>query len=457
MNAGLEAPPEQRGAAASGRDGVASWYVVAILMLAYTVAFIDRQVITLLIQPIKRDLGVNDTQVSLLTGFAFAIFYTVLGLPIARLADKTNRKRLIAVGVLVWSLMTAACGLASSYWLLFAARVGVGVGEATISPAAMSMIADYFSPRRLARAISVYTVGLYLGAGVAVLAGSVVVRLSSGTETFMLPLLGAVRPWQVTFFLVGLLGFPLLLLLMTIKEPKRQELDRGGRVAAGPVRDASIADVMAFAARNRRLLAAHFAGYGLLGTVISAYMAWAPELLRRSYGLDIADAGLIFGSVLVVFGVAGPISASFLTSWLRSRGREDAEMRASVIAGVGMVPLVIAMPLAPSLEWAVGLLGLTIFFLSAPQGLAPAVIQIIAPNRMRGQLTALFMLVAVLASYTIGPSSVALLTDYVFRDEAALRYALATVCGVLTPLGVCCLALGLKPYRQAQRRSRDAD
>ena len=147
----------------SPNGGVYAWYVVAVLMFAYMVAFVDRQILSLLVQPIKRDLGVTDTQIGLLAGFAFAIFYSVLGVPIARLADRTNRKTLITVGVVLWSVMTAACGLTKTYWQLFLMRVGVGVGEATLSPAAYSMMADYFPPKKLARAIGVYAMGLIHG------------------------------------------------------------------------------------------------------------------------------------------------------------------------------------------------------------------------------------------------------------------------------------------------------
>lgn len=444
-----ESTPPMGGRDSPSVDGAASWFIVGVLMLAYMVAFIDRQIITLLIQPIKQSFDINDTQVSLLSGFAFAIFYTLLGLPIARFADRANRKKLIAAGVFVWSLMTAAAGLASNYWLLLLTRIGVGVGEATISPAALSMIADSFSRKRVARAVSVYVVGLYVGAGLAVLAGSVVIRLSSGVETYDLPLIGATKPWQMTFFLVGALGLPLLLLLSTIKEPPRRDLVRETAEPILASEQVPLSELVAFTRQHKRLLIAHFLGFGIFGTVITAYMTWVPELLRRSHSLNIADGGMIFGVILIVFGAAGPILASFLTSWLRGRGHEDAEMRISVYAGLGMIPFVIATPLIDSLYTAVALLCGAIFFLSVPQGMAPAILQIIAPNRMRAQLTALFMLVGVLAAYTVGPSLVAVLTDYVFRDEAALNHALALVCGVMTPLGVISLAFGLKPYRDA--------
>lgn len=431
-------------ASASKDQLIYCWYVVAVLMFAYTVAFIDRQILSLLVQPIKRDLKISDTQVSLLAGFAFAVFYTVLGVPLARLADGSNRKRLIALGVLIWSVMTAVCGLANSYWILFIARVGVGIGEATISPAAYSMIADYFPRTKLARAISVYVVGLYVGAGLAIITGSIVVKFVSSADTLILPLLGQVFPWQVTFFLVALLGLPVLALIATVREPERREFSASDSVISTLV---PFSEVWKFLRSHGQFFAAHFAGYGFLGAAITAYLTWIPELLRRSHHIGIADAGFIFGVVLLVCGTLGPTVAASITARLRSRGHGDAELRTSILAGIGMIPTAVAMPLAPTLPTAVGLLCLALFFLSAPQGLAPTLIQLVTPNRMRAQVTAVFMLTAVLAGYTVGPASVAILTDYVFRNESSLPYSLSIVSAVLIPMGLLCLKLGLKPLR----------
>jgi MFS family permease len=205
-----------------------SWYVVGVLMLAYTNSFIDRQILSLLIEPIRRDLQITDTQVSLLAGLAFTIFYTLMGVPIARLADQKNRRTIIAIGIASWSVMTASCGLARNFWHMFLARVGVGVGEATLSPAAMSMISDYFPVGKLARAISIYSMGVYFGAGLALIIGGMVVKLVIEAGNVVLPVVGEVFPWQMTFFFVGLLGIPIFLLMLTIREPVRRGIARRG-------------------------------------------------------------------------------------------------------------------------------------------------------------------------------------------------------------------------------------
>lgn len=479
------------------RGGFYPWYVVAVLTFAFTVAFIDRQILSLLVQPIRRDLGISDTQISLLAGFAFAVFYSFLGVPIARLADRRSRRAIISVGVFLWSLMTAACGLAKSFVGLFVARVGVGVGEATLSPAAYSMIADYFPPQKLARAIAVYAMGLYLGAGLAMIAGSAVVRLVSDAGPVTLPLVGTLFPWQLTFFAVALPGILVLAGMATVREPERRDhlvepsstersaepsgtekqaaatdawegvtqsaavrkaapvaeevddLDAAAVAAVGHlVKAVPLAEVVAFFRRNLRFVAAHFAGFGLLGTVITAYMVWTPEFLRRSYGLDIADAGLIYGLILLVFGASGPYAGGWLSTWLVAKGFRDGEMRTAVIGGLAMTPLAVLTPLAPGPLSAIVLLAAATFALSFPQAFPPTLLQLMAPNRLRAQVTAIFMLVSVLVAYTIGPALVALLNDYVFQDDAALRYSLALVSAVLTPAGAVCLMFGMKPFRE---------
>ena len=175
---------------------VFAWYVVVVLFLAYTLSFVERQIMSLLIGPIKRDLMISDTQISLLHGFAFAIFYTILGIPLGRLADRKNRTIIISVGIFLWSFMTALCGLARSFWSLFMTRIGVGVGEATLSPAAYSMISDYFPKEKRGLAISLYSMGVFFGAGMAYILGGLVVKLASQAGITTLPVLGQVRPWQ---------------------------------------------------------------------------------------------------------------------------------------------------------------------------------------------------------------------------------------------------------------------
>jgi len=205
-----------------------AWYVVVVLTLGYIVSFLDRQIFALLVQPIRHDMGLSDTQVSLIGGLAFALFYTFLGIPIGRLADRRSRRAIIATGITIWCVMTAACGLAHNYWQLFSARVGVGVGEATLNPSALSLISDYFPREKRGRAISFYNMGVSLGVGIANIIGAWAIALTSAMAPITLPLVGALRPWQLVFLLVGLPGLVVALLMFTVREPRRRDRVRIG-------------------------------------------------------------------------------------------------------------------------------------------------------------------------------------------------------------------------------------
>ena len=450
-----EAPIESEAPPRLTSGDAYAWYVVGVLMFAYIVAIVDRQILSLLVEPIKRDLGVTDTQIGLLAGFAFILFYSILGVPIARLADRKNRKAIISIGIVIWSLMTAACGLAKTYSALFVMRIGVGVGEGTLSPAAYSIMADYFPPRKLARAISVYAMGLYAGSGIALLAGSAVVAMLSGPGMIELPFIGELYRWQLTFIVVAIPGFLVLALMVSVREPPRRQFAYDGShrtVAAEPV---PFREIWQFFRRNRRLIIAHFGGFLMIGTVISAFLIWVPEFLRRTYGYSIAEAGVIYGLSLLLFGTAGPYFGGWFAEWLAKRGYRDAEMRAAAICAAVMIPITIAAPLAPERISGLVMLAPLSFILASAQGLPPTVMQLIAPNKMRAQFTAFFMLVAVLAGFSLGPAFTAMLTDYVFGYDEALPYSLAIVSAVLTPIGVALLVYGLKPYRE--RLAMDAE
>ena len=423
------------------------WYVVAMLMVAYIVSFVDRQVITLLVQPIRRDLGISDTEISLLMGFAFAIFYVTMGLPIARLADARSRRAIISAGILLWSLATACCGLARNFWQLFLARVGVGVGEAALTPAAYSMIADYFPADKLGRAIGVYATGLFLGAGLAMVLGGYVVGLVSDAGAVRLPLVGTLHPWQLTFLIVGAPGLLLAALIyVTVREPRRRN-----QAAAG--RQVPIRELGGFLWLNRKAFGCIFFGYAAGGMAFNGFLFWIPEFIRRTYGWDIADAGMVFGAELALLGGAGVMAGGALSDWLTKRGVEDAPLRCAALFFTLSLPVMVVTPLMPTTTSAIPMLGLMAFVISLQQALSPVALQLITPNEMRAQVVAVFFLVANLIGIGGGATVIAMLTDYLFQDEAALRYSLSIVALVVMSIASASLALGLKPYRESLARS----
>ncbi|MDZ4731627.1 MAG: MFS transporter [Xanthomonadales bacterium] len=427
-----------------------AWYTVGVLMLAYTNSFIDRQIISLLIEPIRRDLQINDTQVSLLAGIAFTIFYTLMGVPIARLSDEKNRRGIIMIGISVWSAMTALCGMANQYWQLFLARMGVGVGEATLSPAAMSIISDYFPVTKLARAISVYSMGVYFGAGLALIIGGFVVKLVSQANNITLPLIGEVYPWQVTFFVVGLMGLPIILLLMTVKEPLR----RGRAKTTDNSNASSVAELKKFVRANMRTLTYHFLAFSFIGIGIIGYMVWTPTLFIRTWGWQASEIGFVYGFILFFGGTSGVYAGGFLADWLQKRGHSDAILRAACFCALMAIPFTVATPLVSNPYVAVAGLAITSFFLAMPQGLPAAALQVIAPNALRAQLTALYFLIGNMIALGFGPTVYALVTDYVFEDPNMLRYSIALVSVIVMPLGALFSFLALKPYRASVVRSQ---
>jgi MFS family permease len=418
-----------------------AWVTVAILMVAYVLSFVDRQILNLLVEPIRRDLLINDTQMSLLMGLSFALFYTICGIPLGRVADTRSRRGLIAIGVLFWSAATAACGMAKLYWQFLLCRIGVGVGEAALSPAAYSLIADSFPAERRATAISVYSMGVYLGSGLAFLVGGLVIQFASAQGNVLLPVLGEVRPWQLIFLILGGAGVLFTLLMLAVKEPARRGAGAGVAVP--------LADVGRYIHANRRTVLLH--NFGVAGLAFAGYgsAAWVPTFYIRTYGWDAGQVGIVYGCIVAVFGCLGIVFGGRLADWMAKRGRSDANMRVGLYAALGALPLVLLFPLMDTAFWASVLLAPTVFCLSMPFGVVPAAIQEIMPNSMRGQASAIYLFVITLIGLGIGPTAVALVTDFVFADDNALRYSLLIVTTLAVLMSIVLLGKSLKPYRES--------
>jgi len=421
-----------------------AWATVAILMVAYVLSFVDRQILNLLVEPIRRDLAINDTQMSLLMGLSFALFYTVCGIPLGRVADTRSRRGLIAVGILFWSAATAACGMAKMYWQFLLCRIGVGVGEAALSPAAYSLIADSFPAERRATAISVYSMGVYLGSGLAFLVGGLVIQFASAQGDVTLPVLGEVRPWQLIFLILGVAGVLFTLLMLAVKEPARRGAGAGVAVP--------LSEVGRYIRANRRTVLLH--NFGFAGLAFAGYgsAAWVPTFYIRTYGWDAGQVGIVYGCIVAVFGCLGIVFGGRLADWMAKRGRSDANMRVGLYAAIGALPLVLLFPLMDTAFWASLLLAPAVFCLSMPFGVAPAAIQEIMPNSMRGQASAIYLFVITLIGLGVGPTAVALVTDFVFADDNALRYSLLIVTTLAVLMSIILLAKSLKPYRESVTR-----
>ena len=383
--------------------------VLAMLVLVYTFNFIDRQIVGILAVPIKADLGLTDTQLGLMGGLAFALFYTLLGIPIAVLADRSNRTTIVTIALLVWSAMTAVCGLAQNFWQLFLARLGVGVGEAGGVAPSYSLVADYFPPHQRARALAVYSFGVPIGSALGILFGGFI---ASKVD------------WRAAFIVVGLAGVliaPLFRLL--VREPARGRYDAPRPVGAP---HASVGDVF-------RVLLRKPSFWGLsFGAAASSMMGygiffWLPSFLVRSYGLTLLDASLFFGAILFFGGIAGIWLGGFLADRFGAARRRYYAM-IPAFAFLATVPFYVAAVMSSSL-----VASFFLFLVPTALGLAwlgPVLssIQHIVPLNMRSTASAIFLFVNNLIGIGLGTVMLGLISDALSSryGEDSLRYAILT-------------------------------
>jgi MFS family permease len=398
-----------------------SGYTVVLLMFGYFLAMLDRTILPTMIGPIQRDLHITDTQFGLLQGFAFAIFYCIAGIPLGWLADRWSRRDLIATGIALWSMATLLSAGSSTFTYLFLARIGVGAGEATLNPAAYSMMADLFPSNRLTTAVSVFTTGAMAGTGVAFIVGGELVSLLAAHSGFQLPLIGHRTSWQVAFICAGAPGLLLALLLMTIREPARAV--REG--TKGESHSESFAALVQFLKQNRASLTFYFAGFSCLNMTLYGFMTWTPAVCGIS--------GLLVGGALA-------------DHWVQA-GRTGAHIRVATIAMAAALPFALLLSLSSTaLPGFIAIAGL-FFCLLLPSGAGPAGLQLMTPPRLRGRLSAIFMMIINLAGLGLGPLIVGLLTDHVFHNVLAVGRSLCVLSLLAIPLSVII-------FRSAQLRAQ---
>ena len=383
-------------------------YTLGVLVVVYTFNFIDRQILSILIEPIKTDLGISDFGMGLLSGTAFAIFYATLGMPLAVVADRWNRRNLIGLSLAVWSGMTAVSGLAMNFWQLAVARIGVGIGEAGCSPSAHSMLADLYPAENRATALSVYALGIPIGIMFGMFAGGAI------ADTF---------GWRIAFFVVGVPGlFLSLIVFMTVKEPPRGYAD--GITKNSSEENPSILEVARYLFTRRSFL--HLAtGGGLSAFVGYGLVTWAPTFFVRSYDMSLTEAGFWLGLVLGIPGGLGIVAGG----WFSDRfGAKDTRWYLWVVA----LALVLAVPFSAA-TFLVDNWWLSLLLLSFPimlgnfyQGTTFAQVQGLAPVRMRAVAAAVLLFVLNFIGFVFGPPAVGFLSDLLvgtFNDDA-LRYSL---------------------------------
>jgi MFS family permease len=413
-------------------------WALTVLLLAYVLSFIDRNVMAILVGPIRKSFEITDFQYGLLHGLAFTVFYTFLGLPLGRLADRKSRRTIVGVGVLFWSVMTCTCGLVRSFGGLFVARMGVGVGEAALSPPAHSLLSDLFPAKLLPRAMSIFTLGITIGGGMAYMIGGWVLGAVGDTELF-LPIVGSLEPWQLTFILVGLPGFAIGALVWTIREPKRHGRTRAEGEGA-PIRE-----VLRYFRTHARLYGAILGSVSMLSVLGYGTITWYVEMLIRNFGAEASQVGPKFGWIFIIAGSAGALTGGLLAERLSHR-YADANMRVVVLAAVLWLLPGILGPLMPTQQGALWMAAPILFLMSSYFGPAIAALQISTPNEMRALASALLLFAANLFGLGLGPPLVGALTTHVLGGDNTLHIALAGIAAVFAPLAAVTAAWGLPAY-----------
>jgi MFS family permease len=423
----------------------AAWAALVLLLLAYTCSFIDRQILSLLVQPIRADLNISDTQLSLLQGISFAFFYSLLGIPFGVVADRWHRRNLIIGGLIAWSLATAWCGLANSFAGMFLARMAVGVGEACLAPAAYSLISDSFGPEQRGRALSIYSSGSYVGAGLALIAGGGVIAVS-GDAAAILQSIGIVRsPWQTVFIVVSLFGIVLAPFLLLIREPYRR-----GRLAERP----TVAQgLRVFSVRARYYISLVLA-LSFIAIVNYSFFAWTPTMFERRYGWQPQEIGPLFGIILAVLGPAGTAIGGFIVDKVRSAPSDRMAALLCVVSTSLALPFALLATLSATPTPAViGLCGI-VLLIAIPVAMGPFIVQTTTPNEFRGVAISAYMLIVNIIGLGAGPLSVALISDHFLRDDRMIGQSIAILSVVGLPIAA---ALFVTAWRAVARNGGRVD
>tara|TARA_B110001454_G_scaffold213088_1_gene230730 strand:+ start:2966 stop:4210 length:1245 start_codon:yes stop_codon:yes gene_type:complete len=390
-------------------------------------SIMDRQVISLMVDPIKQDLGLTDTQLGLLQGLAFALFYALAGLPIGWAVDRYSRRKIIGAGVVFWSFSAISCGLARNFGQLFAARSCVGVGEATLGPIAVSLISDIFPRDKVATPLGIYSAGFYLGSGVALAVGGWIVSLFIGQPSVAVPLIGEVAPWQAVFIVTGIPGLPVALLALAVFDPRKRAVPDTHKVVA------TQQSFFSFLRERKGVIALAITGFAASTFVVYAASAWTPAFFIRVHGWKAEEIGWVYGLVVALSGATGALIGGLVIDRVYRAGYHDATLRVPAFGALAScVPFATAY-LVSSATMALALICVGMGIISLGGGASYAVWQKIAPAHFRGRITALYIMCASLIGAGFGPVTVGAITDYAFGDPLAVGKSIAWTIGVCMP------------------------
>ncbi|MGC6476073.1 MAG: MFS transporter [Parvibaculales bacterium] len=407
-----------------------TWFLLTLFTLTYTFSFVDRQVINLLVEPIKDDMDLTDVQISYLQGLIFVIPYVLLSIPIGRLVDVFSRIYVIISGILVWSLATIAAGLSGNYTQLAIARGFVGAGEASLTPAVWSMFPDIFSKSQLAVAMSIFSMAPYLGAGIALIAGAQVIEISQSAPPVDLPVIGVLQPWQVTLILCGAPGIIFALIYACIKEPKRIVADTQTNEAL------PLGEAVDYMKKNWKVYLAFLGGAPFLIIMLYSIQAWSPTLLIRVHEWDIAYAGRLYGMVALVTGSLGVLSSPLVAKLMIQLNIKGFPLLMLIISTVMTALFLFLAGLQTDGMTCLIFLALASFFVTIPLPQLAVTLQTISPNKMRGLVAGIFVVTGNVMGMGLGPTFVAFLTEQVFQDPMSLGMSMGVLGLIAAPIAL---------------------
>lgn len=428
-----------------------SWYVVVLLMCFYVLSFMDRQIIAVLIEPIKEDLLLSDVEMSLLGGLSFVLFYSIAGIFMGRLADSVSRPKLIAVGVFIWSLTTAFCGVASKFWHLLFLRMGVGLGESALLPSTLSLLSSYFPAKKLATPTSVFMLGAPIGIGLAFVGGGYLYGLAldiTATNDWQdFPLIGGMIAWQLVLVFLGVFGMSMTLLLMTVREPRdSQKLKTTETKVKNKSQAASFSEVKLYCLSNWKAIGGLYFGMSFISLASYSQAFWDVTFLTRTYGWDATTGSIWYGAVQLISGFCGMVGGGIVADKLTSRGVQAANLK-MVIFGIGIaIPFSLIYPLASTANASLWLMTPAIFGNSMAFALTASSLQRLFPATMIGLAAGIYFFISNAVGIGFGPTAVAVMTEYVLDDLDQIKYSLVTIGGIARIIAFIMVFMCLKHY-----------
>ena len=421
----------------------AGYSAVVVMTLAQVFAFIDRQIPAMLVEPIKQDFNLNDSQIALLGGAAFSIFYAIMALPIGYAVDRYKRVNVLGTGIFVWSLMTTLAGLANSFGRLFGARIGVAVGEAVMAPVSVSLVSDYFPQNKQGKPMGIITAGVYIGIGATLIGGGYLIDYLTDIGGITIPGIGYFKPWQATFLVVGIPGILISFAAFMLHEPRRLGL------AQTPEKDPKSINIFSHLIKNKSTLIPMFAGLIFMALIFYSFTFWAPSMMVRTHGLSLTEVGFSLGIITIISSILGTISSGAVVDYLRSKGRTDAPIRTAMFACIFAMPAICLAPLVENVVAAWMLIGVYLFFISSFAPIGLLAVSGVSSNEVKGQMAAVHAFLMMAFGLSLGPQITAFFTDFILQDESKLGLAVSLTGGLVLPIAAVCFWMSLKRYRKA--------